>query len=357
VNGALAEIDARGGDQGELAATAMVGGIPLVVRPLRQLARLGWTRARVIASDPAAVRAALARYPVPGALAVEVMAGAPDDRATLRLDARALYRREDLTAGTPEPIVRVRTRPDTAEAVRVLERQIRKSVQLDGVVTYYAVRPLIRPLSRALLDTRVSPNQVTVAALVAGLCAAACAFAGGRGPTIAAGLLYWFGFALDCVDGELARMRISSSKLGEWLDAMADEISGYAMLAGLGVGLWRDGAAASWLLIGVGGSAIGALTVARLYVDLHRRGLPIDTAQFPWFFNPPPGVEVTPSRAGRVLNGLGYLVRRDANVTGVALLLLLDQRRIAIALVALGAAIAAIVTITHYIVMAARQRR
>lgn len=357
MNGALAEIDARGGGHGELAATAMVGGIPLVVRPLRQLARLGWTRARVVASDPAAVKAALARHPVPDALSVEVVTGAPDDQAALRLDARALYRREDLTGGAPEPVLRVRTRADAAEAVRILERQIKKSVQLDGVVTYYAVRPLIRPLSRGLLDTRVSPNQVTIAALVCGLCAAACAFAGGRAPTIAAGVLYWFGFALDCVDGELARMRLSSSKLGEWLDAMADEISGYAMLAGLGVGLWRDGGAAAWLFIGVGGSAIGALTVARLYLDLHTRGLPIDTAQFPWFFNPPPGALATPSRAGRLLNGLGYLVRRDANVTGVALLLLLDQRPIAISLFALGTAIAAIVTITHYAVMAARARR
>ena len=356
MNAGLAEIDARDGVRGELDATAMVGGIPLVVRPLRQLARLGWTRARVVASDPAAVRAALDAYPVPSSLAVEI-ATEPGAGAALLLDARAIHRREDLTGGAPQPVLQVRTRADAAEAVGILERQIRKSVQADGVVTYYLVRPLIRPLSRALLDTRISPNQVTIAALLCGVSAAACAVAGGRPATIAAGLLYWIGFALDCVDGELARMRLSSSRFGEWLDSMTDEISIFSLLAGLGVGLHRDGGGTLWLAIGVGGSLIGALTVARLYVDLHRRGLPIDTAQFPWFFNPPPGVEAAPSRTGRLLNGLGYLVRRDANVTVVAILLLFDLREVAILLVALGAAIASAVTITHYAVMALRARR
>jgi hypothetical protein len=66
MSSAPAEIDARSG-AGELPATAIVGGIPLAIRPLRQLARLGWTHARVVVNDAAAVAAmhdALARYPV-----------------------------------------------------------------------------------------------------------------------------------------------------------------------------------------------------------------------------------------------------------------------------------------------------
>ena len=355
--GAHAEVDARS-RPGELPATAMVGGIPLVVRPLRQLARLGWTRARVLVGDGSGdVRAALARFPV--AIDVEVVE-APGGDAALVLDGRAVYERGAIPGPggiAPAPVLRVRSREDVAEAEKVLYAQIRKSVDGDGFVAHHVIRPLTRPLTRILLGTRVSPNQVTVLALLCAVAAAVLAAAGGLGNAAIAGILYWLGNALDCVDGDLARLRLQSSKLGEWLDSMTDEISTFSLLAGLGVGLWRDGGGAGWLWIGVGGSVIGALTVARLYVDLHRMGLPIDSAQFPWFFSSPAG-EVSDekrSRMGQFLHVIGFFIRRDANVTGVSAMLLVGWRELATALVAAGAAIGALVTITHYLVVALRR--
>lgn len=356
MSSAWAEIDARSG-AGELPATAIVGGIPLAVRPLRQLARLGWSSARVVVDDDdaaAAMRRSLARYPV--ALAVEVTT-APAPGAGLRLDGRAIYARDALAGAAPEPMVRVRDRADAARAERMLYAQIRKSVAQDGFIAHHVIRPLTRPITRALLGTRVSPNQVTALALAAGVAAAVFAALGGYRNTAIAGGLYWLGNALDCVDGDLARLRLQSSKLGEWLDSMTDEISTFSLLAGLGVGLYRDQAGPLWLAVGVGGSLIGALTVARLYVDLHRMGMPIDSAQFPWWFQKPASAEPPPpTRLGRLANGFTYLIRRDANVTGVALLLLFDLRRLAISLVALGAAIGAAVTVTHYVIVASRRR-
>jgi phosphatidylglycerophosphate synthase len=354
--GGQAEIDGRFSD-GELAPTAIVGGIPLAVRPLRQLARLGWTRARVVVNDAAAVRAmqsALARYPV--AMAVEVVTGTGPSE--LLLDGRAIYARDALAgARVPEPMLRVRTGADAARAESLLYAQIRKSVAQDGFIAHHLIRPLTRPLTRALLGTRVSPNQVTFLALAAGVAAAVFAALGGYRNTALAGGLYWLGNALDCVDGDLARLRLQSSKLGEWLDSMTDEISTFSLLAGLGVGLYRDGAPTFWLAVGVGGSLIGALTVARLYVDLHRMGLPIDSAQFPWWFSKPKdAAPAPPTRLGAIAHGFTYLIRRDANVTGVALLLVLDLRRLAISLVALGAAIGAAVTIAHYVITYSRRR-
>jgi len=351
-----AEIDGRS-PEGELPATAIVGGIPLAVRPLRQLARLGWTSARVVVNDAAAVAAmhdALVRYPV--ALTVEVATRpAP---AELQLDGRAIYAREALTGRAPEPLVRVRTRADAARAESLLYAQIRKSVAQDGFIAHHLIRPLTRPITRALLATRVSPNQVTALALAAGVLAALFAALGGYRNTAIAGGLYWLGNALDCVDGDLARLRLQSSKLGEWLDSMTDEISTFSLLAGLGVGLYRDHAGPIWLAVGIGGSLIGALTVARLYVDLHRLGLPIDSAQFPWWFARPPSAQPEArTRLGTIAHGFTYLIRRDANVTGVALLLLFDLRRLAISLVALGAAIGAGVTIAHYVITSSRRRR
>lgn len=367
-----AELDARA-EPGEIAATAVVGGIPLVVRGLRQLARRGWRAVRVVVADADAARAveaALARDPVPASLAVDVTietasiaAGAP----VLSLDARAIHRTGDIpgpdqavTGDRPEPLVRVRTAADVPAAERALFAQIRKSVDLDGVISYYVIRPLARVLTRALLPTRVAPNHVTFGALTCALAAALLAASGDVRAAAGSGALYWLGGALDHVDGELARLRLQSSKLGEWLDAMTDELSTFSLLAGLGVGLWRSGAGPLWLWIGCGGAAIGALAVARLYVDLHRLGLPIDTAQFPWFFAVGGNQPAEPrerSPLGLLFYGLSFLVRRDANVTLVALVLLAGWRQLATALIATGALVAATVTVTHYAVMATRRAR
>jgi phosphatidylglycerophosphate synthase len=301
------------------------------------------------------VREALARYPVPASLVVELASGEP---AAGALDARAIYRQADLaTDGAPEPIARLRRAADIAPAERALYAQIRKTVEGDGVFAHYLIRPLTRPLTRALLGTPVSPNQVTAVALACAIAAALLAAAGGARNAALAGLLYFAGNALDCVDGDLARLRLQSSRLGEWLDSMTDEIATFSLLAGLGVGLWRDGAGAGWLLVGVGGSAVGSLAVACLYVHLHRRGLPIDTAQFPWFFARPAEHRAPRTGAGAFVYGLGYLVRRDANVTGVTALLLLGWREVATALLAAGAAVGALITATHFAVMALRRAR
>ncbi len=353
----VAEIDARGAAD-ELAATAVVGGIPLAVRQLRQLARLGWSAVRVVVNDAAAVAAmhdAIARHPV--ALEVQVVTRSAPSR--LLLDGRAIYAREALAAGrAPEPLIRLRSRADAARAESLLYAQIRKSVAQDGFIAHHVIRPLTRPLTRALLGTRVTPNQVTALALAAGVLAAVFAAFGGYRNTAIAGGLYWLGNALDCVDGDLARLRLQSSKLGEWLDSMTDEISTFSLLAGLGIGLYRDAAGPLWLAVGIGGALVGALTVARLYVDLHRLGLPIDSAQFPWWFQKPPSDQPpAKTRLGSIAHGFTYLIRRDANVTGVALLLVVDLRRVAISLVALGAAIGAAVTIAHYVITSSRRRR
>lgn len=348
----------------EISATELVGGIPLVIRPLRQLARAGWSHARVLVAgedDSAAVLAALRRYPVADSLSVEVVRGErAQPGAAMSLDGCAIYSPEALTDGgpAPEPLLRIRNRSDKRSAEKLLYARIRKSVAGDGFFAHYMIRPLTVPVSRALLGTRITPNQVTVFALLLGIAAAVCAGYGTRPAVIAAGILYWLGNAFDCIDGDLARLRLQSSKAGEWLDSMTDEISTFSLMAGLGVGLWRGGVGDEWLLIGVGGSAIGALTVARLYIDLHRMGLPIDSAQFPWWFQKDAPAEQPEKRTtfGAITGALTYLVRRDANVTFVAIMLIGDLRRLALVLMTIGALVGAFITITHYIVMAARNR-
>lgn len=72
--------------------------------------------------------------------------------------------------------------------------------------------------------TRITPNQLTVAALVLGLLAAA-SFSSGSWPALAIGaLLFHASFTLDCMDGKVARLKGSGSTFGAWLDYILDRI-------------------------------------------------------------------------------------------------------------------------------------
>lgn len=348
--------------------STVVGGISLALRHARTAARLGWAGVCFVIPDEverARVEALLAED-APSSLELRIAAeeDAPAGVELVTLDASAIYLRDTLAAGSMKADFRIAGATDLPGARRFLFAQIRKSIQLDGVIAYYVQRPLARVLTRLLLPTPVSPNQVTLFALLCGLVGATFAALGGAGHVMIAGILYSISGIIDCVDGELARVRLQSSKLGEWLDSMTDETVTFSLMIGLGIGMWRDGYDPLWLAITLGGMVIGALSLGRIYLDLYREKLPIDTAQFRWFFDEESGEGATsdspkdagPSILAAFLNGFGYLIRRDANVTIITILLVLDHRRVAASIMG-GAALALFsIVITHYIVMALRRR-
>jgi phosphatidylglycerophosphate synthase len=324
--------------------------------------RLGWTGVRYLVDDEqerVALATHLKRKPVPDGLEFEILSSsdAPDEGSVVQLEASALYLKGTLAGSTnPNPDFRIGSKAELAAAQRFLFGQIRKSIVLDGVIAFYIMRPLARIFTRALLNTPVSPNQATLVALACGVGAAICAAAGGATNAMIAGALYWFGGVIDCIDGELARMRLQSSKIGEWLDSMVDEFSTIALISGLGIGLSRDGAGDYWMYLGFGGALMALLALAPLYIDLHRRKLAIDTAQFPWFFDDKSGAapDAPPTAVGKVINFVGYFVRRDANLTAIAICLMLNFRRLALGGLLVAFVIVAALTMTHYAVMATR---
>ncbi len=108
-------------------------------------------------------------------------------------------------------------------------------------------------------DGRITPNQVTfLATLVAlGSCAMFILLPGWSG-AIAAALVFELSFVLDCVDGQLARVRKTASPLGHHLDFLMDEIKAFFVFGAVTVPLWRFGDPALadvYLLVGLGGMA------------------------------------------------------------------------------------------------------
>lgn len=102
-----------------------------------------------------------------------------------------------------------------------------------GVIDRLVMRPVTRHLTRVLCRTGVTPNMVSVFSIALGLIAAYLASL----PEASAGL--WAGAVLiavrfiDCVDGELARLKYMGSRLGAWLDTLGDGVGIFAFVLGV----------------------------------------------------------------------------------------------------------------------------
>lgn len=109
--------------------------------------------------------------------------------------------------------------------------------------TVVATDPVAVPLVRALRRTgRVTPDQVTVAALIAGLAVGPIFALDTRTSVVAGGIMFYVAFVLDCVDGKLARALSVTSPRGEALDHLADAGRRASASLGLALSLWRGGA-------------------------------------------------------------------------------------------------------------------
>jgi phosphatidylglycerophosphate synthase len=209
---------------------------------------------------------------------------------------------------------------DLPRARKLIWGQAGKSVAHDGLVAYYVGRPLGRLLSRLLVSTSVTPNAVTLASLGIGLIGAGLAAQGGRWFLTLGAFLYWFGMVIDCVDGDLARVRLEGSRLGQWLDTVADDISTAAITLGFGLGLARQTGALFYAWAGPIGFAAITVSAAYVYRGLLKYRLPIDTARYPWFFLGRQGLVAQENEHGGGLSVVTFLIRRDFSSAALTVL-------------------------------------
>lgn len=143
------------------------------------------------------------------------------------------------------------------DAARVAERQLWASLRTsaDGVVDRFFNRPVGRLLSKILVQTEVSPNQVSICASLIGL-VSACLFADAR--FLAGAIVLQFSAIIDCVDGDLARVRLQQSEFGKWLDLVGDQVVHFSVFFGIGLGVMRTGSGTPALSLGMS-AAVGVL--------------------------------------------------------------------------------------------------
>ena len=148
-----------------------------------------------------------------------------------------------------------------------------KMPEVEELFDLFFYRPLAFLLVKLVYRTPITPNQLTIAAIVAGI-AAGCFYAEGSPAYVAYGaVLFLLHNIIDCSDGQLARLKKNGTRAGRIIDGLADYISRGAVFIGLGIGhadhqyslsLW-------WLLVVITG--ISNLIHAALLDYYHNRFL------------------------------------------------------------------------------------
>ena len=104
----------------------------------------------------------------------------------------------------------------------------------DAWWTVLLVDPLAVRLVRLVAPYRwITPNLLTVLAMLLGVGSAACFLAQDRWWLIAGALLFHLSFVVDCMDGKIARLNGTGSMFGAWFDFMFDRLRVFMCAAAL----------------------------------------------------------------------------------------------------------------------------
>jgi len=145
---------------------------------------------------------------------------------------------------------------DTLSA-RAVERALWKSLtsSADGIVDRFFNRPVGRALSKILVHTSISPNQVSIVSILIG---AASGWFFATGQFLLGAIILQISAIIDCVDGDLARALFKQSLTGKWLDLVGDQIVHLAVFLGIGIGVARTNPTTPALILGIS-AAIGVV--------------------------------------------------------------------------------------------------
>ena len=129
---------------------------------------------------------------------------------------------------------------DTPEALREAQRRLMRDQAgktWDGPVARHFNRRVSRWLSRYLVGTAVTPNQISLASWLLSCIAAGLMALGGYPALAAGGVLAQLASVVDGCDGEIARLKQSQSEFGGWFDAVLDRYADAILLFGL---MWHE---------------------------------------------------------------------------------------------------------------------
>lgn len=246
---------------------------------------------------------------------------------------------------------------DAKQAERDLLFSLRK--QADGVVAKFD-RYISLAISRQLMRFPIRPNWITLVAGLVGICCGLIAAQGGYVFLLIGALGFQLNSILDGIDGEIARAKLYESKLGAWLDTLADDSSNIAFTVGLSVGCYRTWENPIYLALGAitgVGFLITAILMYHYLITVAHSG-DLNDFKMPWEESKTnmanavsPAEILDSSRVSTVLAKLKFIVRRDVFVFLSTVFALIGQLRVMAWFFAIGATAVWIAILGYRIVL------
>lgn len=215
----------------------------------------------------------------------------------------------------------IQTKKDIKKVEKIFLNQCRK--ETDGFISKNINRHLSLFVSSFLMKTNLSANQITGLNTFIGLLSAYFVALGSYASLALGGFLFNLASILDGCDGELSKLKMTSSKLGQWLDTAADNITFFAFLIGVILGMANLGdphiaITGSLTIFGV----VMSLTVMIIYLLRNTNSGSLVAIHTDFQKNE------DPSFFKKVFNPLRFMARRDFFATLFFVLALFNQRQI-----------------------------
>jgi phosphatidylglycerophosphate synthase len=151
-----------------------------------------------------------------------------------------------LESGLKNPVVvplgqRICAPVNTEEALQSVKKQMIKNLTKpsDGLVSRNINRVFSTAISQRLTYSSITPNQMTVFTGLIAFIPCYFMYQGGYVNWLIGAAVYQLASMLDGVDGEIARLKMQSSRFGQWLDTLLDFVSMIAVLLCLVIGVHR----------------------------------------------------------------------------------------------------------------------
>ncbi len=132
-----------------------------------------------------------------------------------------------------------------------------KGIEAEEILDLIIYRPISFLIVKLIYPINITPNQISVVALLMGIFAGICyAFGSAEFYTIAA-IFFFLCNTLDCVDGQLARLKKNGTKVGRVVDGFIDYVTSTSTFVGIAIAL----SSSSVLLSNINDTPFGQLII------------------------------------------------------------------------------------------------
>jgi phosphatidylglycerophosphate synthase len=145
-----------------------------------------------------------------------------------------------------------------------------KDTSVEDVMDLFIFRPIAFILVKLIYRLPVTPNQLSILAILSGIVSGVFFALGSPRSFVYAGFFYALAHIFDCCDGMIARLKKNGTFIGRIVDGFADYTTTTAVFVGFNIGLYRAGFeffVTPWILVASSGFC---MIVHSIVVDYYR---------------------------------------------------------------------------------------